>query len=171
MINFQSHFGLILSGAGTPSMTFLHETFNPILVWFYLWFIQTPASCSVKLSIPFWSDFIILLRSQQVKCLPCFQSHFGLILSEKFLEQEWQWLITFNPILVWFYLHTIQTRHLRWKAFQSHFGLILSAPTTVYSAIGSSSFNPILVWFYLALPSFFYEKVVALSIPFWSDFI
>ena len=125
-LNFQSHFGLILSRAIMIEYEKRDETFNPILVWFYLfpdlpstalkdtfnpilvWFYQKHGlkipERSGCLSIPFWSDFIIFLAFP-TKAL----------------------MAAFNPILVWFYLYAF--------TLISYFSFILA-------------FNPILVWFY-----------------------
>ena len=123
------------------------------------------------LSIPFWSDFIwYAMASNPNPCIH-FQSHFGLILSDLFRGsiihiRSWLsipfWsdfirefkrtvdriLITFNPILVWFYLLSFSTTSTACLSFQSHFGLILSIYTKHTN-----------------------RKHKNLSIPFWSDFI
>ena len=100
------------------------------------------------LSIPFWSDFILLRP----------------------LNQELQHP-AFNPILVWFYLSTTNWFNFSAEHFQSHFGLILSAVYDWNNTSWHSAFNPILVWFYHTYRRSFQETTFLLSIPFWSDFI
>ena len=148
------------------------QSFNPILVWFYLQFGVAAIDSVATLSIPFWSDFIKATNANWQKTTNDFQSHFGLILSA---TVEYVEKITQS------------------NAFQSHFGLILS--NYIYSLKNDSgrSFNPILVWFYrsIAYPwscllttfqshfglilslseSFATPVSILLSIPFWSDFI
>ena len=125
-------------------------TFNPILVWFYL-FVDVE-SLNSFLSIPFWSDFISVRYAWITKKLKDFQSHFGLILSLKKIEAMKLGVKAFNPILVWFYPCSSHTAQLFPKRFQSHFGLILSwahgrSPCSLH-CIDILTFNPILVWFY-----------------------
>ena len=144
--------------------------FNPILVWFYL--------CSVCKKIKvhfcfFQSHFgLILSVKKQLDGIkvPTFQSHFGLILSHHKGPKDSQGL-SFNPILVWFYLVRSAQQLEKRKNFQSHFGLILSLPLLSKNIIIFSSFNPILVWFYLPAEWVKYRPRPSLSIPFWSDFI
>ena len=95
--HFQSHFGLILS--------VLRSSIS--LIW--------PSS----LSIPFWSDFIIVVYAFGIDIFTCFQSHFGLILSPTTSTEERAKRVAFNPILVWFY---------RGKRFRLPMSLILSIP-------------------------------------------
>ena len=148
-------------------------SFNPILVWFYHTYIETTAVASRMLSIPFWSDFIILETVREMEEIGIFQSHFGLILSEKIEKRGKAKLDSFNPILVWFYQTSERAwfpRQIRlsipfwsdfillprgtsgmslWNGFQSHFGLILSCRPR---------------WSH-------WTHQRKLSIPFWSDFI
>ena len=160
LLDFQSHFGLILSphdwrhqrghGAG-------EDVFNPILVWFYQ---RRAATFRVQAS--------------------CFQSHFGLILSPAdplFVVGEHD---IFNPILVWFYLSFFAGLVPPKEVFQSHFGLILSRKQKrevrrnwIFSIPFWSDFicgknriqtsmqylfNPILVWFYHVFSGNVFEK-------------
>ena len=124
-------------------------SFNPILVWFYPTCTTKKRIPNVRLSIPFWSDFIDYVMHHH---------------PAKFRA--------FNPILVWFYLHRPRVYRTCWEVlsipfwsdfiiyesrgeqkirrhFQSHFGLILSC-LDLYTAA---------------------QQFVGLSIPFWSDFI
>ena len=78
--SFQSHFGLILSLTKIRKQRPTYP-FNPILVWFYRTICGFLGSCTIQLSIPFWSDFI-----------------------DKDLWILEDSLRAFNPILVWFYL-------------------------------------------------------------------
>ncbi len=154
--------------AGSPLASV--NPFNPILVWFYrelhrcspllephlsipFWsdFIQTftlPALSTTNLSIPFWSDFIGYEQKHSVVDIIHFQSHFGLILSWTQKKRTCQ-LLTFNPILVWFYLNRLPgfawdkrrtfNPILVWFYHTSHVRAI---------PFHRDSFNPILVWFY-----------------------
>ncbi len=104
-------------------------------------------------------------------CPNCFQSHFGLILSWNSTFRELLLCLSFNPILVWFYLKFRLTSFTSRSSFQSHFGLILSSVPLFRVRTHSEPFNPILVWFYL-LPNHPLRRTgLELSIPFWSDFI
>ena len=103
-MNFQSHFGLILS-------------------------VRAPLGYCliIHLSIPFWSDFILLGSVYCFHCKVFFQSHFGLILSKTKADAILRRLarfqshfglilsccslpwrrslhLSFNPTMVWFYL-------------------------------------------------------------------
>ena len=101
---FQSHFGLILSRVCGLNLHRAEPAFNPILVWFYQLLNRAVLLSNKKLSIPFWSDFILHCCALQP--------------SQR---------LTFNPILVWFYHYlsfSWSTVHV--FSFQSHFGLILS---------------------------------------------
>ena len=103
LTRFQSHYGLILSQR--VSFRFVEK--------------------GSGLSIPLWSDFILLVASADAGYDFNFQSHYGLILS--FLSRwknEWEY-----------------------KYFQSHYGLILSAMCFTVWAI-RITFNPTMVWFY-----------------------
>ena len=85
--NFQSHFGLILSLLYI-SVSDSKCTFNPILVWFYQVIRTNTYKTILRLSIPFWSDFIRAVVYTKTK----------------------PFSISFNPILVWFY-HNISFYH------------------------------------------------------------
>ncbi len=125
-------------------------TFNPILVWFYLWLRQGLQVNSRQLSIPFWSDFILTSSLyEKLGRKAHFQSHFGLILSNTKTTAV-SVFRPFNPILVWFY------QVVRFESFCYVFW----------------AFNPILVWFYPQNTGrVFLLWLLRLSIPFWSDFI
>ena len=123
--HFQSHFGLILSGnlaeklaeyilLSIPfwsdfisfydmlSTTFQTRTFNPILVWFYLYVFVF----SSQYEIHFQSHFGLILsklKFREDNVADFFQSHFGLILSSFFCFGLFNCVSSFNPILVWFY--------------------------------------------------------------------
>ena len=81
-VSFQSHYGLILSVFFSNHALRVLYAFNPTMVWFYRW--RTPISNihSEKLSIPLWSDFIILESITEMEEIGIFQSHYGLILSK-----------------------------------------------------------------------------------------
>ena len=148
--DFQSHYGLILSSALSGSLQGIFSSFNPTMVWFYLYRREFVWLCSPTgtLSIPLWSDFIQYLLLQRL-----------------FLQ------VTFNPTMVWFYLlgylyefsttfpfqshyglilskarreHTARHR----SHFQSHYGLILSVRNIGGLIFVSLTFNPTMVWFY-----------------------
>ena len=79
---FQSHYGLILSLLllCNPCIQHLLRPFNPTMVWFYR--IKIISVRGVKgLSIPLWSDFILLAKQLLNFLEGAFQSHYGLILS------------------------------------------------------------------------------------------
>ena len=176
--SFQSHFGLILSPNKLSGSFAYMITFNPILVWFYPGEVVQVAKQVKVLSIPFWSDFIIVntvvvyvcynsfnpilvwfyltLRFTSFLNTSNFQSHFGLIFSpyqQKAVEQA---LAAFQSH---FGLILSQgnrdSRHFSIssrKIFQSHFGLILSYfPAGLLDRVLRVPFNPILVWFYRCL--------------------
>ena len=123
---FQSHFGLILSVESWCSHHSCEISFNPILVWFYLNVCIYGIEFTFHLSIPFWSDFIVYFFPVSAETTSFFQSHFGLILSHTETLFNEVKNITFNPILVWFYLPA------EWVIYRPR----------------PSTFNPILVWFY-----------------------
>ncbi len=102
-INFQSHYGLILSGVSntiirkntglsiplwSDFIDWMHlhpavfqRSFNPTMVWFYRVTCCNNKCCSCYLSIPLWSDFITSSNALLVPLCQSFQSHYGLILS------------------------------------------------------------------------------------------
>ena len=147
--------------------------FNPILVWFYPVCSVVCCICPGSLSIPFWSDFIVWRKGsrEKIEVEKCFQSHFGLILSFRFLilfPWRFQLSIPFWSDFIQMYCNIQDDppygfqSHFGlilsgggrnelfriWSFFQSHFGLILSSdPCTSYPA-QQEPFNPILVWFY-----------------------
>ena len=170
-IGFQSHFGLILSQRRASCRWFKKLAFNPILVWFYLSTLYASFACSTYLSIPFWSDFIEVLRRQFFRKLSNFQSHFGLILSFESKVMECYVGKTFNPILVWFYL-VLWAKWTNWKGcFQSHFGLILSNLKDMLKLANSKDFQSHFGLILSTTPSIELATTKQLSIPFWSDFI
>ena len=147
-IPFQSHFGLILSRQKTSNDGNLWVSFNPILVWFY----RCPAFSSphlfIDLSIPFWSDFILLNRAVLLSNKVNFQSHFGLILS--------------------FFLNSINDYPDNLSIpFWSDFISLQELSLQVYKI----AFNPTMVWFYPAYFIHVFMCIRKLSIPLWSDFI
>ena len=149
-VDFQSHYGLILSPLLSLYFANPHtHPFNPTMVWFYR--SNRPSG------IYFHSTF---------------QSHYGLILSQFWSTQFWSTSDSFNPTMVWFYLIPLSSG-LLWTSislsiplwsdfilplqileyetlicFQSHYGLILSRITQIVCIWESN-----------------------LSIPLWSDFI
>ncbi len=171
-VNFQSHFGLILSINPKYAIPNYDSTFNPILVWFYQDFVEK----STLLFVCFQSHFGLILSAFEKiknKDKPNFQSHFGLILSSSSSRivststftlsiPFWSDFIgikpspsdaeyfPFNPILVWFYRSGRRDYEVQANPhFQSHFGLILSLEQEVGISESALTFNPILVWFYL----------------------
>ncbi len=104
----------------------------------------------------------------------CFQSHYGLILSQNsrfrrtamdslsiplwsdFIEAAIPFIIpfslAFNPTMVWFYLVEARIKLLDVNGnFQSHYGLILSKRAILILCYYAVTFNPTMVWFYPAL--------------------
>ena len=146
-IDFQSHYGLILSKQRELTMSQI-LTFNPTMVWFYQFTEEDAKEIYEALSIPLWSDFILRPNQTGTWLVSCFQSHYGLILS------KYAGINTFH-ILCSFQSHyglilsgsqpVIQKERLH---FQSHYGLILSVE------LGNRK-----------------KRRIALSIPLWSDFI
>ena len=103
------------------------DTFNPTMVWFYLVF------CSRYYSL--WK-------------IKYFQSHYGLILSERRAR-----------------------RGVGSDNFQSHYGLILSSIASDIPLAAALAFNPTMVWFYPVSSPHDVVSFTSLSIPLWSDFI
>ena len=58
---FQSHYGLILSKRLLRMLEIHRRTFNPTMVWFYHMIAFDDELLYIDLSIPLWSDFIVLL--------------------------------------------------------------------------------------------------------------
>ena len=127
LIFFQSHYGLILSLSEVSKCCIVILAFNPTMVWFYLLppgkLVAAPIS---SLSIPLWSDFILLPVS-------------FVVLVERFpFNPTMVWFYpfpkksppvcfpAFNPTMVWFYLFEWLWRVEISLRFQSHYGLILS---------------------------------------------
>ena len=77
------------------------------------------------LSIPLWSDFIYKNPTEEGTVKVSFQSHYGLILSLIWLQED-KGERAFNPTMVWFYLTTNNFFNFSAEHFQSHYGLILS---------------------------------------------
>ncbi len=102
-MNFQSHYGLILSVVR-----------------------NLESGLSVSLSIPLWSDFIGTTHQALHSQNGSFQSHYGLILSYAPTREALDLLAAFNPTMVWFYLKQQETYSGGKEDFQSHYGLILS---------------------------------------------
>ncbi len=100
---FQSHFGLILSLRVLTTQSHTNSPFNPILVWFYHPWVRRETE-----GVIFQSHFGLILSARTDWCTEAgensFQSHFGLILSSTVVRIALNKYITFNPILVWFYL-------------------------------------------------------------------
>ena len=170
----------------------MYTNFNPILVWFYLTDTSDSRNSQCLISIPFWSDFIIIKYVARI-AEKQFQSHSGLILSQHCLQPIHSVHYHFNPILVWFYPSIVLIKDLLknlisipfWSDFiyitklglecpnwfQSHSGLILSEYTVCLDKNFSKYFNPILVWFYQSKGEVRKVRKDFISIPFWSDFI
>ena len=118
------------------------------MVWFYLLNPKSLAGMSRFLSIPLWSDFIIINAILKKYNIENFQSHYGLILSHRIQLHKW------------------------WPSrFQSHYGLILSRCMRGLIWRGDFTFNPTMVWFYLRENFSRADVPGVLSIPLWSDFI
>ena len=171
-MHFQSHFGLILSFGFRTYSDAAKFTFNPILVWFYLYRKSWTGRWDTKTFNPILVWFYLYDT----------------------LKDEIEFDDSFNPILVWFYLDERDKRNSRtisfqshfglilslsnqnevfdfFDDFQSHFGLILSIAEMMLRVFSESAFNPILVWFYLLTTARLNMTLSQLSIPFWSDFI
>ena len=149
-------------------------TFNPTMVWFYRVGVRALFPVPKLLSIPLWSDFIVLYRGHEHTVIPGFQSHYGLILSQAWKETGDIWPATFNPTMVWFYhfICKVTKAILLDVDFQSHYGLILSKEQKERSSKDWSTFNPTMVWFYLGDYALWSQPLLPLlSIPLWSDFI
>ncbi len=123
------------------------------------------------LSIPFWSDFIALLWSVRTTLVLFFQSHFGLILSCWILNIHHLLLLSFNPILVWFYPNVPPNRLNSLIALSIPFWSDFIAVWILCNSRFHLAFNPILVWFYRERSLKHSTHCGFLSIPFWSDFI
>ena len=141
---FQSHLGLIFSQRGRQRASGT-TNFNPTLVWFSPTDKAFRDSGHRLISIPPWSDFLALGRSQRSFPALLFQSHLGLIFSipdpfAKFFCEN------FNPTLVWFSPKSQYEPPNLFNKFQSHLGLIFSTNPSP-SAFLCSDFNPTLVWF------------------------
>ena len=78
---FQSHYGLILSITTYDDLSEYLATFNPTMVWFYRACVFGLRGTGFFLSIPLWSDFILMSSQWRLKIINSFQSHYGLILS------------------------------------------------------------------------------------------
>ncbi len=148
LLNFQSHYGLILSKLDSVVDWLKNIPFNPTMVWFYHSTKFSERCLLHNLSIPLWSDFIIPVVVKATGWIVSFQSHYGLILS-------YPYQIANLPDVT---------------SFQSHYGLILSNPPYNVLFTGALSiplwsdfiqarlflcisvfltFNPTMVWFYL----------------------
>ena len=124
----------------------------------------------MHLSIPFWSDFIVV-RSYNKTRTASFQSHFGLILSHLALYRQRLKHLSFNPILVWFYLVWLLDKNSGKAVLSIPFWSDFIVPRSVGHFQDELTFNPILVWFYPSSIAFPPTGYFCLSIPFWSDFI
>jgi len=103
-LGFQSHFGLILSWCGSNRQDDI-----------------------CKLSIPFWSDFIL---TSPVTYFKDFTSFNPVLVWFYQNSQKAAWSdnnTAFNPVLVWFYPCSLRRLRRRKR----------------------NTFNPVLVWFYL----------------------
>ena len=125
----------------------------------------------MRLSIPFWSDFIIYFEVKELKRFPKLSIPFW---SDFIVNKELSEKLAKIKLSIPFWSDFIRPQYIVayefTKSFQSHFGLILSKIQTHAKRQVVSPFNPILVWFYLkGLKKKVSEDT--LSIPFWSDFI
>ena len=140
------------------------------MVWFYHNKRYTKKIQHWKLSIPLWSDFIIINSILKKYNIENFQSHYGLILSHRIQLHKWwpsrfqshyglilscecrAWCVVpetpFNPTMVWFYHKDGLIDNADKVDFQSHYGLILSAVSGEFGLAAVLSFNPTMVWFY-----------------------
>ena len=149
-LDFQSHYGLILSPLRTRRSARLSRAFNPTMVWFYQAVRKCIELVDKGLSIPLWSDFISGLTTSA----PIFSAS------------------AFNPTMVWFYRESLPELCILqdylsiplWSDFisavvsiililyllyfQSHYGLILSSFSIHCRTQFWLSFNPTMVWFY-----------------------
>ena len=146
--SFQSHYGLILSPVITIRIPFSVLTFNPTMVWFYQYLLSEGKLCYRWLSIPLWSDFI--KNPASIKATPklSFQSHYGLILSQKRKNTSTPMFGSFNPTMVWFY------RGKEKGAWETQDGLSIPLwsdfiwEDNCLRLIFLEAFNPTMVWFY-----------------------
>ena len=145
------------------------STFNPTMVWFYhnglyLFIVRCEAfqshyglilsqrTLSVyskvwSLSIPLWSDFILLQRSQTETWN--FQSHYGLILSWRFFNRSFERSLLSIPLWSDFIARPVRAGRPAGSHFQSHYGLILSKFLEHLASVSPElAFNPTMVWFY-----------------------
>ena len=124
------------------------------------------------LSIPLWSDFIPRLLLQR----PCTPLSFNPTM-------VWFYPSTilcfssadsppFNPTMVWFYHYTLEQRE--WTSsphFQSHYGLILSRAHNTRSDLQKTLSIPLWSDFIRGYSCSVSQETSRLSIPLWSDFI
>ncbi len=111
---FQSHYGLILSIWLLTDFMHLNDTFQSHYGLILSWGFGMPRIRLKKLSIPLWSDFILVEYARSHLVFHPFQSHYGLILSNVWDLQKLSDIkdniinsLTFNPTMVWFYLEII----------------------------------------------------------------
>ena len=125
------------------------RSFNPTMVWFYQSTPRPKRNFCNKLSIPLWSDFIKDFSGNNNDGTIYFQSHYGLILSEHYQENN-GCPGTNLSIPLWsdFIEFASKFECFGEAYFQSHYGLILSLEELIKN-------------------EFYYS----LSIPLWSDFI
>ena len=173
VINFQSHYGLILSANRHGLLGETGVPFNPTMVWFYQDGVGV-TDFVIELIRNFQSHYGLILSRQkhfQNRLEITFQSHYGLILSVLECKKIGLNEATFNPTMVWFYQYkSIQSWHNSevlsiplWSdfieyrkgggppfrgPFQSHYGLILSTRSLYPYLHRWRSFNPTMVWFY-----------------------
>ena len=146
--NFQSHYGLILSI--TVYSCPLNNTiaFNPTMVWFYLQAFLPGILSGTLLSIPLWSDFIAERGCQSACSRVCFQSHYGLILSDHIYINATDEIGLSIPLWSDFISFEFLSSVSIMSNFQSHYGLILSLSSMQGLISSSIPFNPTMVWFY-----------------------
>ena len=101
-----------------------------------------------------------------------FQSHYGLILSERLQRAKRSWQSAFNPTMVWFYPGiTVYSSPLNTTTFNPTMVWFYLLTWVLLSLQGTVTFNPTMVWFYQNFRRKACFQHALLSIPLWSDFI
>ena len=169
------------------------HTFNPTMVWFYLYKFHTHTFFFFS---PFNPTMVWFYRLTGGLWRTLRHFSFNPTMVWFYLPHtlhKMRKLIAFNPTMVWFYrILSAISPHID-VDFQSHYGLILSTIyyrkhrlqydlsiplwsdfIFCYDPPGAEcwwAFNPTMVWFYLFRLIITINHDFILSIPLWSDFI
>ncbi len=108
-LNFQSHYGLILSPNATVRVECEQSAFNPTMVWFYLCY-DVEQIVGEEIAFNPTMVWFYLIKS----------------LKEQINEVKANAFAAFNPTMVWFYQFLNNVKVVFEGLFQSHYGLILS---------------------------------------------